>query len=272
MSNLKRSFFWVAFYLAIIFFLGQLDRVDRPVINLASYFYVLVFIVVPCMVLIPPFYRAPQFISMVFWASIYFALSRFLDRSLSAPDSFETIFIEIVLLELGVWLSYQLAVDLAHSESLVDTMAQSAFPNQAIEIESATTSIRHEVTRSRRYHRPLSLLIFHVVSEDKDLYRELFRTFQRDLLNRFSSARMGQLIGEQIRQTDILLRDRVGSFVILCPETDKENVKLLGERISSRLKDGTGLQITWGSASFPDEALTFDDMLARARERMTSTS
>ena len=101
MSNLKRSFFWVAFYLAIIFFLGQLDRVDRPVINLASYFYVLVFIVVPCMVLIPPFYRAPQFISMVFWASIYFALSRFLDRSLSAPDSFETIFIEIVLLELG---------------------------------------------------------------------------------------------------------------------------------------------------------------------------
>lgn len=272
MSHLKRSLFWVGFYLAIIFILGQLDRVDRPVVNLASYFYILVFIVVPCVVLIPSFYRAPQFISMIFWASIYFALSRVIDRSLSAPDSFETIFVEVVLLELGVWLSYQLAVDLAHSESLVDTMAQSAFPNQALEIEDASSVIRNEITRSRRYHRPLSLLIFHAVPENKDVYRELFRSFQRDLIQRFSSARMGQLIGERIRQTDILLRDRVGRFVVLCPETDKDNVLLLGERINSALEDDSGLKITWGSSSFPDEALTFDDMLARAREQMKSTN
>ena len=270
MSNLKRSLFWVAFYLVIIFFLGQLDRVDRPVINLASYFYILIFIVVPCVVLIPFFYRAPQFVSMIFWASIYFALSRILDRSLSAPDSFETIFTEIALLELGVWLSYQLAVDLAHSESLIDTMAQSAFPNQADEIEEAMGLIRNEVTRSRRYHRPLALLIFQASPENKDTYRELFRTFQRDLLNRFSSARMGQLIGERIRQTDMLLRDRVGRFVVLCPETSKESALLLGERIYDALKNSTDLQITWGCSSFPDEALTFDDMVERARAQSNS--
>lgn len=268
MSNLKRSLFWVAFYLAIIFFLGQLDRADRPVINLASYFYILVFIVVPCIVLIPSFYRTPQFISMIFWASIYFALSRVLDRSLSAPVSFETVFVEVVLLELGVWLSYQFAVDLAHSESLVDTMAQSAFPNQATEIETASEIISNEVTRSRRYHRPLSLLIFQASPENKEQYRELFRNFQRELLNRFSSARMGQLIGERIRQPDLLLRDRVGRFVVLCPETDKDSALLLGDRINAALSEGTGLRISWGCASFPDEALTFDDLLARAREQM----
>lgn len=272
MSNLKRSLFWVAFYLAIILVLAQLDRIDRPVINLASYFYILVFVAVTCIVLIPSFYRAPQFVSMIFWASIYFALSRVLDRSLSAPDSFETIFTEVVLLELGVWLSYQLAVDLAHSASLVDTMAQSAFPNQAIEIEEASSLIRNEVTRSRRYHRPLSLLIFQVAPENKDVYRELFRNFQRDLLNRFSSARMGQLIGERIRQTDVLLRDRVGRFIVLCPETNKENTMLLGARINAALEDGTGLKISWGCSAFPDEALTFDDMVDRAREHMKSSS
>ena len=271
MSNLKRSLFWVAFYLAIIFFLGQLDRGDRSVVNLASYFYILVFIVVPCIVLIPYFYRAPQFISMIFWASVYFALSRFLDRSLSAPNSFEAIFSELVLLEIGVWLAYRLAVDLAHSESLVDTMAQSAFPNQAIELDEASNSIRNEITRSRRYHRPLSLLIFQVLPENKDAYKELFKNFQRDLVGRFSSARMGQLIGEQIRQTDLLLRDRVGRFVILCPETNKESVKVLGDRIYLVLKDGLGLNVSWGGSSFPDEALTFDDLVARAREQMGSS-
>ena len=268
MSNLKRSLFWVAFYLAIIFFLGQLDRADRPIINLASYFYLLVFVVVPCMILIPSFYRAPLFISMIFWASIYFALSRILERSLSAPDTVETVIIEVFLLELGVWLSYQLAADIAHSESLVDTMAQSAFPNMAIELGEASGRISEEITRSRRYRRPLSLLMVQAVPENNEVYRELFKTFQRDMLSRFSSARMGQLIGEQIRQTDLLLRDRVGRFVVLCPETDKENVMVLGDRIYEVLKEGTGLNVSWGCSSFPDEALTFDDLTNKARESL----
>lgn len=268
MSKLKRSLFWVAFYLIIIFALGQLDRADRPVINLASYFYILIFVVVPCVVLIPSFTRAPQFISMIFWASIYFALSRFLDRSISAPNSFETIFTEVVLLELGVWLSYQLAVDLAHSESLVDTMAQSAFPNQAIEIDDAMNLVRNEITRCRRYHRPFSLLVIQVVPESKKVFRELFQSFQKDLINRFSSARMGQLIGEQIRQTDVLLRDRAGHFIVLCPETNKENVYILGIRICKALAEGINLNISCGASTFPDDVLTFDDMLIHAHEQI----
>jgi hypothetical protein len=203
---------------------------------------------------------------MIFWASIYFALLRILERTLSAPDTVETVIIEIVLLELGVWLSYQLAADIAHSESLVDTMAQSAFPNMAIELSDASGRISDEVTRSRRYRRPLSLLMIQAVPDNNEVYRELFKTFQRDMLSRFSSARMGQLIGEQIRQTDILLRDRVGRFVVLCPETDKENVIVLGNRINEVLEEGTGLNVTWGCSSFPDEALTFDDLTNKARE------
>jgi len=271
MRNLRRSLFWVVFYLAIIFILGQLDRVDRPVINLASYFYILVFVVVPCVVLIPFFYRAPQFVSMIFWASVYFALSRIIDRSLSAPNNFEGIFTEVVLLELGVWLSYQLAVDLARSESLIDTMASTAFPSQAIDFEESLTTIRNEVSRSRRYQRPLSLLIFQIEPEN-NVIRELFQDFRRDLISRFSSARMGQLIGEQIRQTDLLMRDKVGRFIIVCPETDKDGVVMFGERVLIWLEDNTGLQISWGCSSFPDDALTFDDMVARAREQMKASN
>ena len=270
MSSLKRSLFWVAFYLLIIFFMGQLDRVDRPVINLASYFYLLVFVVVPCVVLIPSFYRVPPFIGMIFWASIYFALSRILDRSLSAPDSVETVIIELILLELGVWLSYQLAVDIAHSESLLDTVAQSAFPNLAIELDMASERIGNEIMRSRRYHRPLSLVVFQVVPEDPNVYREIFKNFQQDLVSRFSSARIGQLIGTRIRQMDLLVRDRLGRFIVLCPETDRESVILLGERIYKDLQDGTGLNISWGTSTFPDEALTFDDMLHNARKQLVS--
>ena len=37
MTNLKKSLFWIAFYILIVLVLGQLDRSDRPIINFAAY-------------------------------------------------------------------------------------------------------------------------------------------------------------------------------------------------------------------------------------------
>ena len=264
MSNLKRSLFWVTFYVAIIFLLGQLDFIGRPVINLASYFYILAFVIVPCVVLIPFVYRVPYFIAMIFWAIVYFVLNGVLDRSLSAPSNVENVLIEVILLELGVWISYRLAVDLANSESLVNIMAQSTFPNQAIDINSATHLIKTEFNRSRRYNRSLSLLAFYILPQDQELYEELFKSNRQDLLSRFSLARMGQVIDECIRQTDTLIRDEGGHFIVLCPETDANSATMLGIRIHEALMEKTGRNVSWGMSTFPDKSLTFDELLDNA--------
>ena len=86
---------------------------------------------------------------------------------------------------------------------------------------------------------------------------------------RFTSARVGQIIDERIRQTDLVLRDKRWRFVVLCPETDLGAGLLLAKRITESVHEKTGLPILWGVAAFPEEALTFDDLLRKARERMT---
>jgi GGDEF domain-containing protein len=65
-----------------------------------------------------------------------------------------------------------------------------------------------------------------------------------------------------------VLRDRRGRFIILCPETDLENASLLAKRISQAVKERISLRVLWGVAAFPEEALTFDDLLQKARERL----
>ena len=92
-------------------------------------------------------------------------------------------------------------------------------------------------------------------------------SLQRDVLTRLSNARVGQAIGESIRQTDLLVRDRVGRYIVLCPETDLESVYLLADRLSKIVVERTGLHVNCGVASFPDEALTFEDLLHLARDR-----
>src|SRR5262245_33878045 len=217
MTNLKRAFFWAAIYLAIIFVLGQADYTGRPIINFASYFYLGVMIAVPVTLFFPSISRVSAFVPLLVWAGIYLVLLQMIDRNLSANEGeFSVIILEFVLLEAGVWFAHQLALQIGHAESIMDALALSAFPNRAHHIEEENQRIGIELRRSRRYHRPLSLVVIESESEDQKTTREMLRSIQHDLLNRFTAARVGQIIDDRVRQTDLVMRDHRGRFVVLC--------------------------------------------------------
>ena len=269
MTNLKRAFFWAAIYLGVIFVLGQSDYTGRPIINFASYFYLAVMIALPVTLFFPSISRVAVFVPLAAWGGVYLLLLQMIDRNLSAnAGEFSVIILEFVLLEAGVWFAHQLALQIGHAESIMDALAQSAFPNRARDIEEESQRIKIELTRSRRYHRPLSLILVESESEADKITRAMLKSVQQDLLNRFTSARVGQIIDDRIRQTDLVLRDHRGRFVILGPETTLENAILLATRITEAIKERTNLRVLWGVAAFPEEALTFDDLLQKAAERL----
>ena len=90
------------------------------------------------------------------------------------------------------------------------------------------------------------------------------------MTSRFTFARVGQIINDLIRQTDLFLKDRCGRHVILCSETNFSSVELLAKRISRMVEDKIGHHASWGIASFPEEALTFDDLLQKASDRLVN--
>ncbi len=269
MTNLKRSFFWAASYIGVIFILGQADYMGRPIINFASYFYLAVIVATPLTLFFPYVSRVSVYVPMSVWAGVYMILLQILDRRRSTENiEFSVIVLEFVLLEIGVWLAYQLAMQISHAESLMDALALSAFPNRTHTIEAEEQRIKVEITRSRRYHRPLSLVIMESETEGEKSTRAMLKSIQHDLSSRFASARVGQIIDDRIRQTDLLLRDHRGRFIIVCPETDLSNATLLAKRISQSVKEKIDLDVYWGVAAFPEDALTFEDLLHMARERL----
>jgi GGDEF domain-containing protein len=273
MTNLKRSFFGAAIYLALIFVLGQMDYADRPIINFASYFYLAVMVAVPLTLFFPSISRVSVYLPIFVWAGVYLVLLQIINRNYSANQGeLSVVVLEFILLEVGVWYAHQLAVQISHAESIMDALALSAFPNQARNIESENQRIKIELTRSRRYNRPLSVVLIEVESEAEKITREMLKSIQHDLLSRFTTARVGQIIDDRIRQTDLVLRDQKGRFIVLCPETDFPSAVLLGKRISYAIKERTNLGVLWGVAAFPDEALTFEDLLQKARERLVPST
>ena len=273
MTNLKRSFFGAAVYLAVIFVLGQADYADRPLINFGNYFYLAVLVAVPLTLFFPRISRISVYVPLLFWAVVYIVLLQLINRNYSANrGELAVIALEFMMLEVGVWFAHQLASQISHAESIMDALALSAFPNRARDIDSESQRIKIELTRSRRYHRPLSVLMIESESDDEKLIREAFRNIQHDLMSRFTSARVGQIIDDRVRQTDLVLRDYKGRFVVLCPETDFSNASLLAKRISQAIKERTSLRVLWGVAAFPEEALTFEDLLQKAQERLIDST
>lgn len=268
-TTLRRSFFWAALYLALILVLGQADYIGRPIINFASYFYVVAMIGVPVTLFFPGVTRVSAKVPLLIWAFVYLLLLLFIDRGLTTTsDELSILVLELALLETGIWLAHQLAQQINHAESIMDELAVGAFPNRSQELDEASNRVKVELTRSRRYHRPLSLLLMEVDPESHRHNGEILKHIQYDIANRFTAARIGQIIDDRIRQTDLVLRDRQWSYVILCPETDYSSVLLLAKRISQAVQEKTGLSILWGIAAFPEEALTFEDLMRKARQRL----
>ena len=273
MTNLKRSFFGAAVYLAVIFVLGQADYANRPLINFANYFYLAVLVAMPLTLFFPRISRISVYIPLLFWAVVYIALLQLINRNYSANrGELAVIALEFMMLEIGVWFAHQLASQISHAESIMDALALSAFPNRARDIDSESQRIKIELTRSRRYHRPLSVVMIESESDDEKLIREAFKNIQHDLMSRFTSARVGQIIDDRVRQTDLVLRDYKGRFIVLCPETDLPNASLLAQRIAQAIKERTSLRVLWGVAAFPEEALTFEDLIQKARERLVDSN
>lgn len=271
MTTIRRYFLWCALYLALIFALGQADYLSRPLINFASYFYLLAMMGVPTTLFFPRVTRVSAAVPMVIWAGVYALLSFVINRGHTTNSSdFSVIVLELLLLEVGVWLAHRLAEQIAHAESIIDELAVGVFPHRAEELDEGSHRVRTEFSRSRRYHRPLSLLILEVDARSHNDNGQVLKAIQYDIVTRFTVARVGQIIDDRLRQTDLVLRDRRWSFVIICPETDLPAALLLAQRITENINEKTGLTIQWGAAAFPEEALTFDDLLRKARERLTT--
>ena len=270
MSNLKQSIFWVTLYLALIFVLAQFDYSDSPIIDFAKYFYFLILAAVPATILFPYVSRTGPAVPMILWGAVYLVLLQILDRTDSAPFStFPIILLEFLLLQLGIWLAYQLAYGMSQAESVMDLMTLSAFPSRTMDINAASKQIKIEITRSRRYHRPMGLIVVQASADENIINTELVSAIKNDMSHRFSFARIGQVIDENIRQTDMVFRERFNRFVILCPETDFQNSQMLAERIAGVIRNKTSVQVSWTVAAFPDDALSFEDLLDVANSKLT---
>ncbi|MFH2055943.1 MAG: GGDEF domain-containing protein [bacterium] len=126
--------------------------------------------------------------------------------------------------------------------------------------------LEEEVSRARRHHRPLALVIF-----DLDRFKQVNDTFGHaagDLLLRKSA----QILNSQLRHDDVFARIGGDEFCVLCPETTLQQGLQLAERLRNLMADTTfsfkrqklTVSISVGVAEFVIEMGSPEELMAAA--------
>lgn len=266
MSDLKNSVLFLLLYIFTVFGLSQITFVEQSVINLDPIYYILASLAVLSAIVLIPYTNLSIYQYLVVWSLVYMVVRLvFWQNSRELP--FDVNALEFVLVDIAAGLGYDFGRHVAQVSGLLEKLTVATYPNRTLDLRTAGDRINVELNRSRRYHRPLTLLLIHVdyVAVKSSSSRD--DALQGDILARFAVARVGQVINDQTRQTDMIIRDTNSRFIILCPETEYSFATALAERISKSIAASIGAGVQWGAASFPDEALTFDDLVLSAKER-----
>lgn len=266
MNDLKNSVAFLFFYTLIIFGIASINYVEENIINFNPVFFILLTLAVLSGVLVRPSARFSIYVFLTIWAAIYILTWVMYWRDID-QEPLQVHGIQFLLTLIAAGLAFDVGRHIDQVTSLLEGLTASTFPNRTLELREAENRISAELTRSRRYHHSLAVLLV----EMDEIGRERLNqnvALERDILSHFAVAKIGQIINECARETDLIIRDDKGRFVILCPETNHRSSMILAERIESAVAEKMGAKVVLGSSSFPDEALTFDNLVQRASERM----
>ena len=266
MRRLRDSIVFLIVHLTIVFNIERLDIGVADAINLDTAVYGLTAIAVIMILFVKGLKTLQQPVLILLWAGAYITMKLLLlsQRPLLGGIYTYLSFTEIGLLLIAVFLAQKVALNIEEFEQAIRNFAFAS--NSKIKrVREAEEDIQAEIYRSRRFQRPLSLIVLEQDgSKIQENINKMVQDAQRSLTEQYISVMVARELSAQLRQTDILLEhDKTSRLIIVSPDTDDEGTKAFIHRLQSSTRSGV-FNLNFGAATFPDHALTFEQLLERA--------
>jgi hypothetical protein len=267
---MKRLRYWFIGLCIWFFFLYNVERIGEP-INLATFVYIYAIVVAVLLILIPALQRI-SFAWLLIGSMVpYLFLKSSLNYSLSLGE-LPIIVTEICALGITMFLTRHLGRRL---ESIYETLADLTIGHlgeEAVPFSTGQSLIYSEIRRARLYSRPATLLAISATKESVELSIDYFvQEAQREIVKQYIAARISDLLIKELNDCDIVAR-RQDHFVTLLPEATRETVLEVVNRIKEEAAEKLNLDLKIGWATFPEEAVTFESMLAIAENQMATNN
>lgn len=265
---MKQVRYWQAVLLVWFFFLYNIERVSEP-FNLATFVYIYTAVISLGLLLLRKLVRLKTTWLLVMALPPYFFMKIWLGYPILG-SKFPITVTEVCAILLTILLTRQLIRQL---DGIGETVSQITIEQNrsSYPFEIGQSEIYRWIRRARKRELPMSLLAVSVSEDSLKLNIDRFiKEYEKEIIKHYVNARVSNLLVEKLHTTDIVTH-RNNHFIILLPETGKPEAVKVVSRLQSVADKSLGLRLKVGVSSFPEEATTFEKLLADAEAKMMKT-
>lgn len=275
MKNLQQTIVALLANLALFYTIERLAFQTRTSLATALFVFLLQVVLIIAIIAVPRLQRAPLYALFLIGGVAYFLGRLLLSGTVLFNEALAYIlFTEIIFLSFSIFLAHTLTRSLQDFREAVENITFADVRQRLQSQGEAEEDIAREMLRSRRHQHALSVVVIKARPESARaaLHRSV-REVQHAMMKRYLALGLARLITSQLRGIDFLIEPHdQETFVILCPETNREGATMLIERIRKDANERLGLAISTGVAAFPDEALTFKALFHKASEQVQASA
>lgn len=179
-------------------------------------------------------------------------------------------FSSFVFVIMTLVFSYRVSQATLEFRKAIETITFSDADIQLRDLREMQSVVDSEMVRSRRFERPLSLVMLQADASSLNMtMHRLVQEVQRSMMQRYVLSTMVQVLSRCLRRTDLVIEDqKPGRLLLLAPETNEHEATKMGERITRLVQERLGVAAHFSIAAFPQHALTFEELLNVAEQRM----
>lgn len=273
MLRLNRYILALVLWLSFLFNVERLDLIvgSSNISNIASPVYVVAVIMVILGLLLPQWKRVPLWhVNLI--AVVSFVVALLVDQVPVWGDIQTFVaFFELVAVMVSATLGYQVGRLSADFVETVHAMMFVDLDGRVYGADEAEPVIKREMQSSRRANRPLSVMVLDArAGNGRANLQETAREIQKILVKRQSMVALARLLPRALRRTDFVLHEvGDGRLVVVMPELRKDQTGAIVSRLTQVAQRRLGLSVRYGIASFPDNGVTFEELVYQAEQNLT---
>jgi GGDEF domain-containing protein len=261
----KRLRLTVAVLIIWLFFFYNIERFIAP-INITGVSYALVPLIVALIISIPHLRRVPLWAQSIISVATFLVLKEIRYR-VGGGDLPWTV-TEACAIVVTVWLAHLVSDQVSEFENALaritighdDELSESFLTGQA--------EMYRELRRARHHNRPLALMAIGIEEQSLQVALDrMVKEVQQTMMRRYVLADVSKTLCDALEDYNIIARDN-DHFLVLLPEVTSEEMAKLVDNLYQTVSKQVGVIPKIGTASYPNDAVTFDSLVEKAIENM----
>jgi GGDEF domain-containing protein len=259
---MKRMRFLVAMLIIWLFLFYNIERLSKPV-NLTGVAYTFVPIVAALTISVPRLRRVPLWVLLGVPIPIFLVLKTWVGSpvwGMAMPLTVTEICVIAVTIILARWVSN----GVGEFESAIAHITIGEVDRLVEPFSTGQAEMYREIRRARHHQRPLALMAVGVEEQSIQVALDrMVQEVQRAMMKRYVLSDVARTLCHRLEDYNVVAQTN-DHFLILLPEVTSEQLTDLAGRLRQVVSEQVGVTLQVGTASFPDDAVTFESLVEKA--------